>query len=69
MAKGTYKIIKDYSEYSTIQGIIYIFQDNQSTIGKLFWIAVVLLMLMLGTFWSVSAYNDWQQKQVSSGYV
>jgi hypothetical protein len=65
MAKGTYKIIKDYSEYSTIQGILYIFQENQSIFGKIFWIAVVLLMLLLGTFWSVSAYQEWQEKQVS----
>ena len=50
-------MVKDYSEYSSIQGIIYIFQSGQSIIGRIFWIFVVLLMLCL------SAHMSWQVKQ------
>ena len=64
MGKETYDIVKDYSEYSTIQGIIYIFQTNQTTFGKIFWIAVVASMVLLGTYWSVNAYNSWQENPV-----
>ena len=64
MGKEAYDIVKDYSEYSTIQGILYIFQPNQTTFGKIFWIAVVIFMIVLGTFWSVEAYNSWQENPV-----
>ena len=64
MGKETYDIVKDYSEYSTIQGIIYIFQTNQTTFGKIFWIAVVTFMVLLGTYWSVNAYNNWLDNPV-----
>ncbi len=59
MGREAYGIIKEYSEYSTIQGVIYIFQTNQSTFGKIFWIAVVIFMIMLGIYWSVKAYKAW----------
>ena len=68
MAKGqtkeALKIVKDYSEYSSVQGVIYIFQANQTLLGRMFWILVVVLMLMLGSYWSVAAYNSWQDNPV-----
>ena len=63
-AKEALAIVKDYSEYSSVQGVIYIFQANQTIIGRVFWILVVVLMLMLGTYWSVDAYNSWQENPV-----
>ena len=57
--RETYDIVRDYSEYSTIQGVIYLFQSNQTKCGKMFWLLVVIGMLILGTYWSVTAYNDW----------
>jgi hypothetical protein len=59
-----YKLVQDYSEYSTIQGIHYIFRLKQSEIGIFFWILVVLGMASLGMFWSIEAYNDWQDNLV-----
>jgi hypothetical protein len=47
-------MVRSYSEYSTIQGIIYIFQSGQSIAGRIFWIFVVILMLYL------SAHMSWQ---------
>ena len=64
MTQGKLSIIKDYSEYSTVQGIIYIFQDNQTTFGKIFWSSVVSLMILLGCYWSYLAYADWQDNPV-----
>lgn len=52
-AKELLDIVKDYSEYSTIQGVIYIFQSKQSQVGKVFWTFVVIGMIILGTYWSV----------------
>jgi hypothetical protein len=49
---GPFDIIKEYSEYSTIQGIVYIFFDYQTLFGKLFWILVVICMLILGGYWT-----------------
>ena len=57
--KEMYNIIQDYSESSTIQGVVYIFQKNQTLYGKVFWLLVILGMLSLGTLWSVWAYQDW----------
>jgi hypothetical protein len=59
-----YKIIQEYSEYSTIQGVLYIFQINQSQVGRIFWSLIIFAMLLLGTYWSVLAYSDWQSNPV-----
>ena len=69
MGKETYNIIQEYSEYSTIQGIVYIFQRSQTTFGKIFWNIVVVLMLILGTYWSVEAYNNWENNQVKINVI
>ena len=54
-----YNIVQEYSEYSTIQGVLYIFQRNQSQFGRIFWTLVIIAMLILGTYWSVAAYQGW----------
>ena len=59
-----YNIIQEYSEYSTIQGVLYIFQTNQTQVGRIFWSLVIFAMLLLGTYWSVVAYSDWQTNPV-----
>ena len=56
--------LKNYSEISTIQGIVYIFQSGQSVAGRLFWILVVVLMMSLAIFWSLQAYWEWQDSPV-----
>jgi hypothetical protein len=53
--------LRNYSEISTIQGIVYIFQSGQSIIGRLFWILVVVLMTSLATYWSLQAYWEWEE--------
>ena len=50
-------VIREYTEYSTIQGLIYLSLPKQTQGGKFFWSAVILGMLILGSYWSVEAYQ------------
>jgi len=59
-----YDMIKEYSEYSTVQGIIYIFMTKYGIIGKTFWTLVVLAVSVLAIYWSLKAYKDWQESLV-----
>jgi hypothetical protein len=59
-----YNIIQEYSEYSTIQGVLYIFKGNQTQVGRIFWSLVIFAMLLLGTYWSVAAYSNWQDNPI-----
>jgi len=45
-------IIQEYSEYSTIAGVIYIYMKDQSWFGKFYWKTWILLLFILGTYWS-----------------
>ena len=58
------KVLEDFSEYSTIQGLVYIFQRRQTLVGRIFWIFVVLVMLSLGISTSIDSYNAWQRSPV-----
>ena len=62
--KELYRLVVEHSEYSTIQGIHYIFLHSRGFVGKVFWALVVLGLFTLGTYWSVKAYNDWQENLV-----
>ena len=61
---SSYEIFQDYTEYATIQGLIYIFFSYQSIFGKIFWSLTILLMVMLGLYWCTMAYLDWEQQPV-----
>jgi len=67
--KKVSKIIQSYSEYVTIQGIVYIFSFNQTTFGRWFWILAVCSMLGLGTYWSNQMYLGWMNQQVEKNGV
>ena len=58
------KALKDYSEISSIQGLVYIFMAHQSLLGRLFWTSVVVGMTGLGIYWSVQAYAEWEESPV-----
>jgi len=62
--KDMMRHLADYSEYSTIQGLVYIFQRRQTWFGRIFWIIIVLVMLSLGICTSIDAYNAWQQSPI-----
>ncbi len=58
------EILLDYTQYSTIQGLIYIFFSYQTIIGRLFWSAVLFFMFILGLYWCIQAYQDWKEHPV-----
>ncbi len=62
--KSSYEIWVEYTEYSTWMGLIYIFFNYQTMIGRIFWIIVMILMAALGLYWCIKAYLDWQDKPV-----
>jgi len=66
---GLYDMIQQYSECSTVAGIIYIFMPNQTTVGKIFWILVVAGMITLGTSWSVILYFQWENQPVTTNVL
>ena len=60
----TLKIVQEFTEHSTIQGLESIFASTQTRFSKTFWSVVVLSMLSLGIDWSVKMYSDWDSNQV-----
>ena len=61
---SNFELFLDYTEFSTIQGLIYIFISHQTIIGRIFWSVVIILMLMLGIYWCREAYNNWVNQPV-----
>jgi hypothetical protein len=45
-----------------VAGLLYIFMQDQPKEGKAFWIIVIILMLMLGSYWTATIYINWQQQ-------
>jgi hypothetical protein len=45
---------------STIQGVVYIFDDLLPWIDRAIWTIVVVVSFILSVYLSVKAYNDWQ---------
>jgi hypothetical protein len=43
--------IRDFSEETSIHGIVHIFHAGQSRVGIVVWILVVISMIILGTYW------------------
>ena len=53
-----------YSEQSTVHGIYYIFERNESNFSHFLWILVTIGFAVLGFYWSYDAYWNWQENQV-----
>ena len=57
-------LLLDYTDRSTIQGLNYIFNPDQTWIGRIFWTLVVAFMLILGLYWCYQLYDDWRSNPV-----
>jgi hypothetical protein len=64
MYKSGYEVFLDYTEYSTMQGLIYIFASYQTRFGKFFWSAALVLLFSLGIYWCAQTYQDWRENPV-----
>jgi hypothetical protein len=43
-------IIQEYSEYSTVAGLVYIFMKDQKLPGKIFWTLIVTILVGAGIY-------------------
>ncbi len=52
-------LYKEYSDYSTIAGLLYIFMPDQTLFGKLYWIIAILLVnnFYIFTFFAMHIHN------------
>jgi hypothetical protein len=59
-----WKMFQKFCGYTTVQGLVYIFVQNLSPIGKVYWISAFIMLISLGSFWAAKMYSDWQNVQV-----
>jgi hypothetical protein len=50
-------LLKEYSEYSTIAGLVYLTQPRETRCGQITWISVLCMSLTLSVYWSAYLYN------------
>ena len=58
------KIIKEFADSTTIHGINYIFESGIPIIERLLWIVAMIIMLIFASFFSLSAYKEWEDHPV-----
>ena len=68
MAKSTAvsKTIQEYCEASTVHGISYVFSKSLPLPDRLLWTILTAIALALASYWSVTAYNNWQENLVTT---
>ena len=56
------QILFEYGEHTTVQGLVYLILNYQTTFGKTFWSIMVLFMTILGCYWCMESYINWSQQ-------
>ncbi len=56
--------IKDYSQVSTIGGLVHVFRQDFPLLKRLFWIIVIVFMVVVGIYWSEQIFVSWKENQV-----
>ena len=56
------RTVQEFSEWSTVHGISYIFASSLPIADRLLWALLVLISLALASYWSVASYNTWQEE-------
>jgi len=49
---------------STFQGLNYIFFEYQTRFGKLIWTLIIFLLMVLGLYWCIQTYQNWDDNPV-----
>ena len=62
--KSLLENLSEFSEHTTIQGLVYVFSKNLSFFGKTFWLFSVCFTLSTGMFWTAEMYTNWHDQQV-----
>ena len=68
MAKSTAvsKTLREYSEASSVHGVSYVFSKSLPLLDRLLWALLTLAALALAAYWSMTAYNNWQENLVTT---
>ena len=68
MAKSTAvsKTLREYSEASSVHGVNYVFSKSLPLLDRLLWALLTLAALALAAYWSMTAYNNWQENLVTT---
>ena len=56
--------LRDYSEAATVHGVSYVFSRSLPLVDRLVWGLITLTCLSLATYWSITAYGNWQENMV-----
>ena len=68
------RILQQYSTKSTIAGLHYAFEPKQSKIVNILWLLAIIVLTVLGAYFSIQSYIDWDNEPVvttvtSTGFV
>ena len=68
MARSTAvsKTLREYSEASSVHGVSYVFSKSLPVLDRLLWTLLTLVALALAAYWSLTAYNNWQENLVTT---
>jgi len=58
------RLFMEYSQRSTIAGLHYAFEPNQSVISRVIWMASVTVLTFLGFWFSLKSYQHWKESPV-----
>ena len=56
------RTVQEFSEWSSVHGIGYIFAASLPVADRLLWALLVLISLGLASYWSVASFNSWQEE-------
>ena len=58
------KTAKEYSNSTSIHGILYVFENEVFIFERILWVFAVFSGIILATLMSVTAYFDWKNNPV-----
>ena len=53
---------QEYSEWSLVHGVAYVFATSLPRVDRVAWGLLVLAGLGLASYWSIASYNTWQEE-------
>ena len=60
------KTLQEYSEVSTVHGVNYALSKSLPLPDRLLWIVLTVIALFGASYWSLTAYDNWQENLVTT---
>ena len=57
-------LLQNYLQTSTVAGLHYAFQPNQTLAGRFLWLTAIIVFAFLGFWLSLENYNQWKNEPV-----